>query len=83
MNHCGVDNNEPRWSNNFEPRWFNKRMYAMLQEKKIHRFSVGFPNDEYQWIKEKSQKETRSMAGTIVELVKKAKESEEAETHKP
>lgn len=55
----------------------------MLQEKKIHRFSVGFPNDEYRWIKEKSQKETRSMAGTIVELVKKAKESEEAETQKP
>ena len=56
----------------------------MQQEKKLHRFSVGFPNDEYQWIKTKSQKETRSMAGTIVEIVKKAKEeSEELEQPKP
>ena len=59
-------------------------MCKMQQEKKLHRFSVGFPDDEYQWIKEKSQRETRSMAGTIVEIVKKAKagESEEAEKQK-
>lgn len=51
----------------------------MQQEKKLHRFSVGFPSDEYQWIKEKSQRETRSMAGTIVEMVKKAKAEENEE----
>ncbi len=57
----------------------------MQQEKKLHRFSVGLHYDEYLWVREKSQRETRSMAGTIAEIVKKAKseEGEETETQKP
>ena len=54
----------------------------MQQERRLHRFSVGLPYAEYLWVRDKSQKETRSMAGTIVEIVKKAKESEENEEQK-
>lgn len=56
----------------------------MQQERRLYRFSVGLPYAEYLWVRDKSQKETRSMAGTIVEIVKKAKaeESEEAEKQK-
>lgn len=49
----------------------------MSQDKKKRRFSIGLPNKEYLWVKQKSEKESRSMAGAIVDTVKKAMEAEE------
>lgn len=49
----------------------------MSQDKKKRRFSIGLPNKEYLWVKQKSEKESRSMAGAIVDTVKKAMEAED------
>ena len=49
----------------------------MSQDKKKHRFSIGFPQKEYLWVKQKAEKESRSMAGAVVDTVKKAMEAEE------
>lgn len=49
-----------------------------MNDKEKHRFSVGLDNNVFLWLKTKAAHERRSLSAMVNELIRQAKEAEQA-----